>query len=378
MGMAKLIAAILAAPVASDTIRVPLKQRILNFTETIDHIGETTVGLGAKFGGTGDVVIDNYQNAMYYGEIEVGTPGQKINVVWDTGSSNLWVPNTRPWIAEVRHNIYDHSKSSTYAANGTVFKVTYGSGAVSGFFSTDSISFAGLKLDKFLLAEVSDYSGLGAMYRLAKFDGILGLGWDAISIDHAPTVMNKLVASGQLSSPVFGFYLGNGVAGELEFGGSDKKHYSGDFVYVPLNAETYWQVALDAVKLGSDSVSSTKRAIVDSGTSLLAGPKSEVDAIAKKIGATLVMGKAYEVDCSKDVPSMTFTLGGKDFELNKEDLTLQQSGNQCILGLMGIEVPTGPLWILGDVFMRKYYVQFDWGQKRMGFAPSVATAEVVV
>merc|ERR1712066_436786 len=139
------------------------------------------------------------------------------------------------------------------------------------------------KLLDFTFAEVNDYSGLGAMYRMAKFDGILGLGWDKISVGGVPTVMNALVASGELASPVFGFYLGDQKAGELEFGGVDKSHYSGNFVYVPLSSETYWAVALDGVKLGGSSISSTKRAIVDSGTSLLAGPKADVQAIADKL-----------------------------------------------------------------------------------------------
>merc|ERR1712079_464839 len=114
--------------------------------------------------------------------------------------------------------------------------------------------------------------------------------------------------------------------------------------------ESYWEINLDGVKLGDASVSSTKNAIVDSGTSLLAGPTAEVKAIANKLGAKSVLGKEYTVDCSAELPDLSFTLGGQDYPLKKADLILQQSGSTCILGLMGIDVPAprGPLWILGD------------------------------
>jgi len=232
----------------------------------------------------------DFENAMYYGEIEVGTPGQKINVVYDTGSSNLWVPNFKAFWGK---HMYDHKKSSSFAANGTEFKIMYGSGPVSGFYSTDSVTFGGFSLPAFTFAEVNNTKGLGIGYRIGKFDGILGLGWDSISVGGVPTVMNTLVASGQMEKPVFGFYLGNLQKGELEFGGTDPKHYSGDFTYVPLSAETYWEVALDSLKFGEDSISTTNKAIVDSGTSLLAGPIAEVKAIAKKIGATSILGGVH-------------------------------------------------------------------------------------
>jgi len=375
------LASLLAAPIAAEIVSVKLNKVQRNFTETVDAIHSSKISLESKLGGKGDVVIQDFQNAMYYGEIEVGTPGQKINVVWDTGSSNLWVPNTRPWAATTWHNIYDHKKSSTYAANGTEFKIMYGSGPVAGFYSSDTVSFSGFKLDKYTFAEINDYSGLGIAYRVGKFDGILGLGFDSISVGHVPTVMSQLVASKQLDEPVFGFFLGNSAVGELEIGGVDSKHYTGDFTYVPLKSATYWEVELDGIKLGSDSVSTTKKAIVDSGTSLLAGPTAEVNAIAAKLGATSVGGKAWGVNCSAEIPDFTFTVGGKDWVLKKEDLTLEQSGSTCILGLQGIDIPApnGPLWIMGDVFMRKYYCKFDWAQKRVGFAAAATeTATVIV
>ena len=377
--MSRVIRSVVAAAstvAVAAVIRVPLQKRELSFEETLDSVNMGVQKWEARLAAKGDdpVIIDDYMNAQYFGEIEVGTPGQKEMVVFDTGSANLWVPNHKPFLSS--HNIYDHSKSSTYKKNGTTFAIQYGSGPVSGVFSADDVAIGDLKLKDYTFAEVDKTSGLGIGYILGKFDGILGLGWDSISVGHVKTPMKALVESGKLPKPIFAFYLGNNQPGELLFGGVDPKHYTGDFSFVPLSSATYWQIKLDAVKLGSDTVSSVPSAIVDSGTSLLAGPKDDVAKIAAKLGAKSILGKEYVVDCSAKLPDLTFTLGGKDYTLSQPDLILQQSGSQCILGLTGIDVPAprGPLWILGDVFMRKYYVQFDWGQQRLGFAKSVQGA----
>ena len=221
-------------------------------------------------------------------------------------------------------------------------------------------------------AEVTDAEGLGAAYKLGKFDGILGMAFGVLSVNDVTTPFDNLVAQGLVDTAQFAFYLGDSRSdrGELVLGGTDPAHYTGDITWVNLLSPTYWEITLNGMSVDGTSYTSGTKAIVDSGTSILTAPSSVVASIAAQVGAKEIIEGEYMVACNYDtLPDFVFTIDGNDYTLTAYDYLLPD-GDLCLLGMIGLDMPppTGPLWILGDIFMRKYYTVFDTANERVGFA----------
>jgi cathepsin D len=293
--------------------------------------------------------------------------------LFDTGSSTLWIPS---WNCKNLHKKYDNSKSSTYKENGTKIAILYGSGSMTGFLSTDIVTIGSANIKDQTFGEASDVSE----ETLNVFDGILGLGLAKLSSDGVIPVFDNMVEQNLVEKSVFSFYLNRDTTaspgGEIIFGGSDPAHYRGNFTYVPIENTGFWQFAMDGVGVGHRKPHYCKngcQAVADTGTTYITGPSAKIEKLNEKIGATSIGDGQYSVDCESidQLPVITIYIGGKGFSLTGDQYILKISNKGqtiCISGFAEFDVP---FWILGDIFIGVYYTEFDYGNRRIGFAEAV-------
>nr|P40782.2 RecName: Full=Cyprosin; Flags: Precursor [Cynara cardunculus]prf//2124255A cyprosin [Cynara cardunculus subsp. flavescens] len=284
-----------------------LKKRKVNIlNHPGEHAGSNDANARRKYGVRGNfrdsdgelIALKNYMDAQYFGEIGIGTPPQKFTVIFDTGSSNLWVPSSKCYfsVACLFHSKYRSTDSTTYKKNGKSAAIQYGTGSISGFFSQDSVKLGDLLVKEQDFIEATKEPGI--TFLAAKFDGILGLGFQEISVGDAVPVWYTMLNQGLVQEPVFSFWLNRNAdeqeGGELVFGGVDPNHFKGEHTYVPVTQKGYWQFEMGDVLIGDKTTgfcASGCAAIADSGTSLLAGTTTIVTQINQAIGAAGVMSQ---------------------------------------------------------------------------------------
>ena len=317
----------------------------------------------------------NYVDDSYYGHITIGTPPQDFLVLFDTGSSNLWVPvapcnpnNT----ACVNHNQYNPSNSSTYVYNGENFAIYYGSGSLSGYLVQDTVTIQGMAIQNQVFAAATNEPGWSFVFE--PFDGLMGMAFKEIAVDDVTPPFYNLISQHLLDSHVFSFYLArNGTSddgGVMVLGGNDPRHYTGEFHYVPVSQKGYWQFEMRSAHIKDTAVCRYCQAIADTGTSLIAVPQDQYENIQIAIGATFNSTTyEYMLDCStvSSLPDVSFQIGDGFFTLEPKDYVIESEG-QCTTAF---EDSGMNLWILGDVFIGKYYTTFDLRNKRVGFALAV-------
>ncbi|XP_042641390.1 pepsin A [Tyto alba] len=315
--------------------------------------------------------LQNYLDNEYFGTISIGSPAQEFTVVFDTGSSNLWVPSvycSSP--ACTNHNRFNPAESSTFISTNDSLEIAYGTGSMTGILGYDTVTVADIEVlnQIFGLAETEP----GDFFYYVPFDGILGLAFPSIASSGATPVFDNMMKEGLVAQDLFSVYLSkNGQSGSFVlFGAIDPFYTTNGITWIPLSAETYWQITMDSVSIGEEAVACSLgcQAIVDTGTSLLAMPNRALGPILSTLGAS----SNGEISCEavSSLPDIVFYINGQAFPVPPSAYVVESNG-YCILGFQGMNIPTesGELWILGDVFIREYYVIFNRANNMVGLSP---------
>uniref|UniRef100_A0A8B9R174 pepsin A n=1 Tax=Anas platyrhynchos TaxID=8839 RepID=A0A8B9R174_ANAPL len=305
----------------------------------------------------------------YYGTISIGTPAQEFTVIFDTGSSNLWVPSVYcSSRACENHKRFNPSKSSTFVSTNESVSIAYGTGSMTGILGYDTVTVRQLPTRSLGWLRPSP----GTIFYYSPFDGILGLAFPSISSSGATPVFDNMMSQGLVAQDLFSVYLSNGSF--VLFGGIDPAYTTNGISWIPLSAETYWQITMErysaAVTLWkSVACYFSCQAIVDTGTSLLAVPTLALRRIYKALGAN----SEGEVSAVSSLPDVAFKINGKKFTVPATAYVIEVStprGRGQGWTLQG----EGCLWILGDVFIREYYCDLRQGQQQGGAVPAGLSA----
>jgi len=368
----------------------------------------------------------------YFGKVNVGSPQpQDFTVVFDTGSAHLVLPSTACESETCSiHRRYNETKSdSCYPIehDGTPLpkgessshsvSITFGTGKVSGSFVRDRACLGGslqgdgkdgcTMMNVVVAKEMTDQP-----FSLFHFDGILGLGLEALALGPGYSFFGQMVAQHPAMQPRFSVFLARTDQGEssISFGGHDETKAASDIHWVPVAMPElgYWQVHIQAVRMGDVVLDTCAdggcRAILDTGTSLLGAPRQAIKSLHQHLsrdvffapkgvgeGEDQVSQEASKAAASQDCrlrgdgAPLTFDLGPgiPGIVLDPEDYFRPKPFNMTVPDKPGafkftcrslllpldLEAPLGPrTFILGEPVLRKYYTIYDWASRRVGFA----------
>lgn len=227
-----------------------------------------------------------------------GKNPQTFTVQYDTGSSDLWLPSSKcASCKKCGNSLFKESKSETLHQNKTGFSITYGSGSVKGMVANDVLTIGDLRIENQGFGIVNETTDCSV------FDGILGLAFPKLSQIGTLPPFQMMLAQELLEKQMFSFYMKSGSSdgGLLIIGGSNSSLYYGPLTYTKVTEEKYWAFEMGSIGFHGTEARSCEsgcRAIMDSGTSLIVGPVTEVhalmDAIKAVYDATLDL---WTVDC---------------------------------------------------------------------------------
>lgn len=413
-----------AAFSACDALSVQEKPAV--GVKNVDKVAPAEDALPLGKGVTRTTMKNNF-NTQYIGDIDIG--GQRERAILDTGSFEVLVLST---MCEHKNGItcesenpngrfYDPLRSPDFKPVPASMVFSFGSGPAEAVAGTVGIEFVTEPVDpntgkpltmlarkdraiehtapEQLFWMIKDHAI--QVFNLGTFDAIVGIG-----PGHPPTNQNKTLL---MSLGINEFAICNSRA---QREGHDNppgyiywntQHAKKDnWPTAPVIGKIHWAVSMTSFGAAGHESADCHRgqgcaAIVDSGTSLIAGPSKALEAIKKQIGPV-------KMDCSNmhELPNLVFQLGNAQLALPPEAYVMKvkkpsqpksgpaslwdlvtiedekESEHRCTLAFMQMDKSSqhGNVWILGMPFLRYFYTVFDREEKQVMFARADAECSI--
>ncbi|CAE6458311.1 unnamed protein product [Rhizoctonia solani] len=330
----------------------------------------------------------------YTVKIGIGLPPRYYDLLVDTASTHTWIGG---------HKRYSRTKTSI-KQEGRSFSVEYFKGSMTAVVYKDRV-----QLSSSLIIPNMEFGVLvvESMQNMnLECDGILGLGPTVLSGrrvtpnngQYLPTIMDELLVQGIIQQNVFGLSFAptpqGTVSGELTFGGIklqdniNSMNWADITRKVPWNS--YWGFE-QAIKYGDQLLQPLSTGFLDSGTILIYISPQAFETYSKSLPGSKIdesRSKLLEIPQASlsKMKSLSFLINGVSYELTPNAQLWPKRLNTLVggapdryysvvqnVGTLKLRSPVKLDFIMGYVFMKRFYTAYDGDNSKIGFAYTPST-----
>ena len=357
-----------------DVLRIPLKKTSFSSGPEFSKSENTSFirKLQTTVSNYHNLNLKNHVDLQYYGTMSFGSSKKTFEVVFDTGSSWIFIPSSecKTCISSQTFKCSD-SNTCVQSSNNFFVNITYGKGFISGKETYDQVFFNDqlvVPRQKLLIVVYQqDFEGFAA-------DGLCGLG---IGGSDDTNIIKNLYQAGKIPNQMFSFKLSREFysdQSELIIGGYDDSSWAENLSFFNVVDIDYWAIHMEKMVYDGEIISENQPALIDTGSSIIVAPgpafNKILNLLKNKSKYCIVTSNFIKCACPdgdiNNFPTLYFYFDGVEYSLEPE-YYISQSQNLCFINL-GTLNSFSYMWILGDKFMHKYYAVFDGGNMKIGFA----------
>lgn len=350
-------------------------------------------GPSARRDGHVEIQLHN-EKTFYVSELEIS--GQKVEVLVDTGSADLWVPlgdvDCHQQLSCTKYGLFSPEKLDLWKKNSTApaFEISYtDKSKLIGTWGHDDVSVSGTTVKLLSFAVVN---------QTLSNVGVLGIGPPKLEVTnsanspgHLPYVYEnlpvKLRNQGLIKRTVFSVYMDalDADQGTILFGAIDSAKFDDKLTRVPIvntrrdkfDEPAMVDVVVNGINIvnGDDTVEILKNkyyALLDTGLTVLYLPKSLYNKLTGTLGATQTLIGA-QIDCKyrdSDV-DIEVSFSGVSIKFPVSDLIVA-STSSCYLGMFPQDLDS---ITLGDNMLRHVYLVYDYDNFEVALAQTKFTLD---